>query len=70
MDTASQPAGAPDRNLNGCPVMHGDFRALAKAITAGHAQQARSVMEQHIEVIARYHRDAHAARMDDFIEWQ
>jgi DNA-binding FadR family transcriptional regulator len=47
-----------------------DHRALAKAITAGHAQQARSVMEQHIEVIARYHQDAHAARMDDFIEWQ
>ncbi len=31
MDTASQPAGAPDRNLNGCPVMHGDFSRTREA---------------------------------------
>ena len=31
MDAVSQPAGAPDRNLNGCPVMYGDFSRIREA---------------------------------------
>lgn len=47
-----------------------DHRNLARAITAGHSQQARSLMEQHVEAIARFHREANGSRMDDYIEWQ
>lgn len=47
-----------------------DHRKLARAITAGHSQQARSLMEQHVEAIARFHREATGSRMNDYIEWQ
>ncbi len=55
-------------------VMHGliadDHLKLARAILAGHANQARSLMEDHIQGIAKYSRERFGARMDDFIEWR
>jgi GntR family transcriptional repressor for pyruvate dehydrogenase complex len=47
-----------------------DHRNLARAIIGGHPQQARSLMERHIQAIIGYHRDADASRSTDFIEWQ
>jgi GntR family transcriptional repressor for pyruvate dehydrogenase complex len=47
-----------------------DHRSLARAIIAGRPQQARSLMERHIDAITCYHRDVNASRMSDFIEWQ
>jgi len=47
-----------------------DHRKLARAIIGGHPQQARSLMEQHIQAIIRYHLDVNESRTSDFIEWQ
>jgi GntR family transcriptional regulator, transcriptional repressor for pyruvate dehydrogenase complex len=47
-----------------------DHRKLARAVIGGHPQQARSLMEQHIQAIMAYHLEVNASRMTDFIEWQ
>ncbi len=47
-----------------------DHLRLARAILAGHANQARGLMEEHIHGIVGYSRERFGARMDDFIEWR
>jgi GntR family transcriptional regulator, transcriptional repressor for pyruvate dehydrogenase complex len=47
-----------------------DHRKLARAVIGGHPQQARALMEQHIQAIIAYHLEVNASRLNDFIEWQ
>jgi DNA-binding FadR family transcriptional regulator len=47
-----------------------DHLKLARAIAAGHAQQARTIMHDHIEGVAAYTRKRLGSRMDDLIEWK
>ena len=47
-----------------------DHLKLAKAITAGHAQRARTVMEQHILGISHISAERLGGKMDELIEWR
>jgi len=47
-----------------------DHRKIARAVIGGHPQQARSLMERHIEAIVAYHLEANTSPRSDFIEWQ
>lgn len=43
---------------------------LAKAIAAGHATRARTLMEEHIRAVAHYSEVQLGSELDAFIEWQ
>lgn len=43
---------------------------LAKAIVAGHATRARTLMEEHIRAVAHYSEEQLGSELDAFIEWQ
>jgi len=47
-----------------------DHLKLAKAIAAGHANRARTVMEAHILGVGRINADRLGAKMNEFIEWR
>ena len=47
-----------------------DHRRIAVAIVAGLADQASSIMEEHISAIARAAGEHLGPRFDDLIEWQ
>lgn len=55
-------------------VMHDliadDHLRLARAIAAGHSNQAQTLMGDHIRGVARYNRDRLGSKMEDYIEWQ
>jgi GntR family transcriptional repressor for pyruvate dehydrogenase complex len=50
-------------------MLAADHGALARAVAAGHPQQARKLMQAHIEGVAAYNRERLGSRVDDFIEW-
>jgi DNA-binding FadR family transcriptional regulator len=47
-----------------------DHADIAKAIAAGRAARARSLMEEHIQAVADFSRKQMGDQMDDFIEWR
>jgi DNA-binding FadR family transcriptional regulator len=50
-------------------MLAADHDALARAVAAGHPQQARKLMQAHIAGVAAYNRERLGDRVDDFIEW-
>lgn len=49
--------------------LHGDHRAVARAISAGHNRAARRLMEEHIGTVLDYFRGHFHGRLDDAVEW-
>lgn len=43
---------------------------IARAITAGHANRARALMEDHVRAMVEHYRVEIGDQMHDFIEWR
>ena len=58
---------ADPRELRG--VLEQDHLKIARAIVAGHANRARSLMDEHIAGVARLNAERLGPKMDELIEW-
>lgn len=51
-------------------LIEDDHIAIAAAVSAGHANKARELMERHIRAVVTFYEDELGPQLDDYIEWR